>query len=317
MGQRKKAIFYYFGVDQNRNVEKGKRADVWFIEPKPDFVYDKKVNQRTCSKPGCKNEVGTQSKCGGCDFSIFYCSRECQISHWNVHKLECRKAMNPEDFWRWMLAGKCGLYNYALSRLITRLKESGHRVILEEEKLDVIVTNISPPFDKDNTLEVVNIYGPKMPAPNQGFPNLKDYDNRTYDRVNARGHQMLVLGCLSSESPFPKDLYTLKRTVLGIKLIDFTGGQYGLDEKEKGRLSTMDPKDFLPKPQIYSSMKEIEETGFFTKYEEDPFEDFTFYDEFNTINVTESNLSRDSQKTYIDFENACWIQIRDKLNIVL
>eukprot|EP01084_Bolivina_argentea_P243819 408635_1 len=41
-------------------------------------------NCHLCNKPDAK------SCCGGCK-SVFYCDRQCQIKHWNDHKLECKK----------------------------------------------------------------------------------------------------------------------------------------------------------------------------------------------------------------------------------
>ena len=49
-----------------------------------------------CSNPGCVNvngetEVGTANKaCTGCKV-VYYCSRECQVAHWKVHKALCKQ----------------------------------------------------------------------------------------------------------------------------------------------------------------------------------------------------------------------------------
>eukprot|EP00483_Globobulimina_turgida_P000264 UN00264 len=40
-------------------------------------------NCHLCNTPDAK------SSCGGCK-SVFYCNRQCQVKHWNVHKLECK-----------------------------------------------------------------------------------------------------------------------------------------------------------------------------------------------------------------------------------
>lgn len=48
------------------------------------FVYNKGCN--ICSF--CCREAF--NRCGNCRM-FFYCSRECQVGHWNVHKGQCRK----------------------------------------------------------------------------------------------------------------------------------------------------------------------------------------------------------------------------------
>jgi len=46
----------------------------------------------------CGIKTGTMKRCSACDF-IWYCSEECQKSHWNIHKPTCRilEAKNIES----------------------------------------------------------------------------------------------------------------------------------------------------------------------------------------------------------------------------
>lgn len=43
---------------------------------------------KSCGLAECDKE-GTQ-RCGGCK-ETFYCSKECQKTHWKQHKYDCRK----------------------------------------------------------------------------------------------------------------------------------------------------------------------------------------------------------------------------------
>mmetsp|Transcript_29758 Transcript_29758/g.59185 ORF Transcript_29758/g.59185 Transcript_29758/m.59185 type:complete len:270 (-) Transcript_29758:124-933(-) len=43
-----------------------------------------------CSKDGCSNPGDLDKRCGKC-FVARYCSRECQVAHWKIHKSECKK----------------------------------------------------------------------------------------------------------------------------------------------------------------------------------------------------------------------------------
>jgi ankyrin repeat protein len=42
-----------------------------------------------CAKQGC-NGIGAK-KCAGCQ-QVYYCTRECQLTHWPAHKAECRRS---------------------------------------------------------------------------------------------------------------------------------------------------------------------------------------------------------------------------------
>jgi ankyrin repeat protein len=42
-----------------------------------------------CAKPGCSG-AGLK-KCAGC-LVIFYCCKECQVTHWSTHKAECKRS---------------------------------------------------------------------------------------------------------------------------------------------------------------------------------------------------------------------------------
>jgi hypothetical protein len=42
-----------------------------------------------CTTPGCDG-IGAK-KCAGC-LNVYYCTRECQLSHWSTHKAECRQS---------------------------------------------------------------------------------------------------------------------------------------------------------------------------------------------------------------------------------
>jgi hypothetical protein len=43
---------------------------------------------RLCSLPDC-SELGAKKRCGGCKLAV-YCSKECQVAHWAVHRMPCR-----------------------------------------------------------------------------------------------------------------------------------------------------------------------------------------------------------------------------------
>merc|ERR1712034_232970 len=60
---------------------------------KPKKQKKKKQNEKKCGSPPCENVENSKSfkSCGKC-LQLFYCSRDCQISHWhNGHKRECKK----------------------------------------------------------------------------------------------------------------------------------------------------------------------------------------------------------------------------------
>lgn len=48
---------------------------------------------RLCANPGCENPG--KHLCSGCGEEI-YCSKECQKSHWSIHKNACKSAIKPE-----------------------------------------------------------------------------------------------------------------------------------------------------------------------------------------------------------------------------
>lgn len=47
--------------------------------------------KKTCTNPGCTR--AGQYKCAGCGVAM-YCSKECQVGHWNNHKMLCKKSNN-------------------------------------------------------------------------------------------------------------------------------------------------------------------------------------------------------------------------------
>ena len=55
-----------------------------------------------CSNPACVNfsgesEVSTSNKaCTGCKV-VYYCSRECQVAHWKVHKTLCKQLQGRSE----------------------------------------------------------------------------------------------------------------------------------------------------------------------------------------------------------------------------
>lgn len=57
---------------------------------------------RRCDKPGCEKTENLKC-CKGCHgnskgyYSPKYCSRECQVSHWPLHKEDCRKCIMGRD----------------------------------------------------------------------------------------------------------------------------------------------------------------------------------------------------------------------------
>lgn len=43
-----------------------------------------------CCNSGCYNVSEDMKYCGGCK-NIVYCSNECQLKHWKIHKYDCNK----------------------------------------------------------------------------------------------------------------------------------------------------------------------------------------------------------------------------------
>ena len=54
----------------------------------------KKKKKNTCLH--CLKEVEGSSRCSRCETAI-YCSRECQLRHWPVHKNRCHNSNDAED----------------------------------------------------------------------------------------------------------------------------------------------------------------------------------------------------------------------------
>jgi ankyrin repeat protein len=42
-----------------------------------------------CARLGC--DGAGKKKCAGC-LKVYYCTRECQLAHWQAHKAECRRS---------------------------------------------------------------------------------------------------------------------------------------------------------------------------------------------------------------------------------
>jgi hypothetical protein len=58
------------------------------VLPIPHTVDNEPEPKTQCCAPGCAAEA--PNKCAGCN-GAFYCSRECQVSHWAVHKKDCAR----------------------------------------------------------------------------------------------------------------------------------------------------------------------------------------------------------------------------------
>jgi hypothetical protein len=70
-------------------VEAFKRGDIHAVRallPEYKYMYDNL--QRKCAE--CKRIMYSMPKCSGCR-NVYYCTRECQVKHWPVHKTECVK----------------------------------------------------------------------------------------------------------------------------------------------------------------------------------------------------------------------------------
>jgi MYND finger len=77
---------------------------------------------------GCAQPFAGTMQCAGCE-SVFYCCRECQVSHWTAnHKAECAELKHQneiqaetvlgrfEDSFMWILLDMAGTYNAAVRR---------------------------------------------------------------------------------------------------------------------------------------------------------------------------------------------------------
>ena len=53
-----------------------------------------KKKKNTCLH--CLEEVQGSSRCSRCETAL-YCSRECQVKHWPVHKNSCRNSNDTDD----------------------------------------------------------------------------------------------------------------------------------------------------------------------------------------------------------------------------
>jgi hypothetical protein len=53
------------------------------------FRFENRQKKR-CGNPECENQGLGYEKCGICK-SVYYCSKECQHSHWKIHKKICKK----------------------------------------------------------------------------------------------------------------------------------------------------------------------------------------------------------------------------------
>jgi hypothetical protein len=48
------------------------------------------IIELSCCRPGCYIVSKDMKYCRGCK-NLVYCSNECQIKHWKIHKLDCKK----------------------------------------------------------------------------------------------------------------------------------------------------------------------------------------------------------------------------------
>lgn len=54
-------------------------------------IVDGRILERKCAACGVWDTTGkNHSRCSGC-MLVYYCGKECQLSHWKQHKVECRK----------------------------------------------------------------------------------------------------------------------------------------------------------------------------------------------------------------------------------
>jgi hypothetical protein len=60
--------------------------------PEPMKKGGKKGKRKVCAKDGCGALIDDSKRCSRCCL-VFYCSRECQVSDWKVHKPRCNAAV--------------------------------------------------------------------------------------------------------------------------------------------------------------------------------------------------------------------------------
>ena len=80
-----------FNIEYHRMLMKAMIAGPSVKTPKGVFaVTDGKFKESFKGCDNCGNRLKTLSKCAGCR-KASYCSRECQVQAWKVHKVECKK----------------------------------------------------------------------------------------------------------------------------------------------------------------------------------------------------------------------------------
>jgi ankyrin repeat protein len=83
-----------FLIKYGANVKHSTRFDGTAADISQKYAASRKQTQyleaRThCAKPDCYG-AGVK-KCAGC-LKVYFCSRECQLTHWPAHKAECRQS---------------------------------------------------------------------------------------------------------------------------------------------------------------------------------------------------------------------------------
>ena len=54
-------------------------------------VVDGRILERNCAACGVWDRTGTSyRRCSGC-MEVYYCGKECQVTHWKAHKADCKK----------------------------------------------------------------------------------------------------------------------------------------------------------------------------------------------------------------------------------
>jgi hypothetical protein len=104
-------------------------------------------SDNTCGNKNCQIKCGQLSLCGKCK-KIHYCSRECQKTHWPVHKPICKKSIE--------LVGPINGAKKEIRRITDPVLQNQSRMHLDKlcvENREYILANSKPPGDMPTSEE--------------------------------------------------------------------------------------------------------------------------------------------------------------------
>lgn len=80
--------YYYCANNNNISIESAPMPN----NPLVKFCY---FAQNASGKSTCVKEG--KLRCSGC-FLVAYCSKECQLEHWPIHRVDCKSALMSDDW---------------------------------------------------------------------------------------------------------------------------------------------------------------------------------------------------------------------------